>query len=913
MSVCRLCRIGLLLAPFLCFLSAALSTEEVEALRDIFQAAGLYWNETKDPCTLSQVKCDVKRESIVTLTLKSQGITWLPESIGQFQSLQILRLQSNHLVALPDSIGELRSLEDLYLEDNRLTALPDSIGKLQRLLMLDLNINQLTSLPESVGKLRSLRFLYVNVNQLAMLPEAISQLSLSHFQLARNYLTGLPESIGQMKSCRTLNANSNQLTSVPESIAELSQLNLLDLGSNQLTAFPDLRKMEWLSFLSMQNNQLLSLPEWIGDLKSLAKLRLESNKLTWLPVSITQLQNLMYLHLQNNQLNALPDSIGDLKHLEILSLDSNRLISLPESVGSLNLIRLHLDSNLLTSIPRLGSKRLVELRIAKNRLTTLPDFGNMTQLKILSLQSNYLEKLSQSAGNLNSLKVALLHSNRIRDSAEICKLGLGDSLQTLYLHGNRLPEMPPCLNQFVSLEVLTLHRNFLTGEVPEMLAELRNLNVLTLHGNYLHGTLPEELANAPKLAVFSAHSNHLVGPIPSFRLHKDCVNDASFVMDRNTCEDYLPWLVECRAGEFPFHCPKTCGCCHNASARGPVLLLHDNRLSCSLPQEVTSWPEDLRSISLIGNMLGNGSHALPQWIHSHEHQPFLYMSDHKTSDIFKRTILLACMFTLCWVLVLGTSVHRHILVTKAGSDLTRRAHAFVFQMGTALSVMAAFLLVLYYADARYYACGSSFSSTTVGNFSNPYHGNIFAEWAVAIVWSCWVAVGAYFLRRAPTGSVARDGEITSWVALFIKFIYCVCWLCIVALLSFPSVAYAVVCAIPFNNTFRLSAWGLKFFHYQAAFVMVLVDMFITPKVVKAFSDATGMRRSMLMMAARLGTMWLAAVLSTVYLTTHCMNGWTHLWKVPRYIGTQHRHHSWQTSSSHPEPYRNCISACTYII
>ena len=66
---------------------------------------------------------------------------------------------------------------------------------------------------------------------------------------------------------------------------------------------------------------------------------------------------------------------------------------------------------------------------------------------------------------------------------------------------------------------------------------------------------------------------------------------------------------------------------------------------------------------------------------------------------------------------------------------------------------------------------------------------------------------------------------------------------------------------------------------EAALVMVLVDMFITPKLVAFFSDATGMRRSMLLMAARLGTMWLAAVLSTFYLTTHCMNGWTHLWKV----------------------------------
>ena len=51
-----------------------------------------------------------------------------------------------------------------------------------------------------------------------------------------------------------------------------------------------------------------------------------------------------------------------------------------------------------------------------------------------------------------------------------------------------------------------------------------------------------------------------------------------------------------------------------------------------------------------------------------------------------------------------------------------------------------------------------------------------------------------------------------------------------------------------------------------------------------FSNATGMRRSMLLMAARLGTMWLAAVLSTLYLNTHCMNGWTHFWKVAGLCG-----------------------------
>ena len=74
-------------------------------------------------------------------------------------------------------------------------------------------------------------------------------------------------------------------------------------------------------------------------------------------------------------------------------------------------------------------------------------------------------------------------------------------------------------------------------------------------------------------------------------------------------------------------------------------------------------------------------------------------------------------------------------------------------------------------------------------------------------------------------------------------------------------------------------WWPKFLHYQTALLMVLVDIFITPKAVEWFALATGIRRSMLLMAARLGTMWLVAVLVTLYLSTHCMNGWTHFWMV----------------------------------
>ena len=888
MAISRLC-VALSLSILQGVVFATLPQEELDALREMFQVAHLDWNEWQDPCTLKQVRCS--NNHVTSLLLHSQNITWLPESIGQFQFLEDLDLSHNQLISLPSSMtSRLGSLKFLYLAYNQLTSLPDTLGQLQSLAWLFLHHNELRELPSSIWQLESLVKVDLYHNQLTCLPEMVGQLpSLRFLILSSNHLILLPDLFRALPSLDRLDLRHNNLTMVPESIGHLSKLSSLYLGSNRLRMLPEsVGQLKSLRTCLLDNNQLTALPESIGSVQLLEELWAQFNQLTSLPESISKLQRLNYLSVDNNRLNSLPSSLGRLQQLQTLSLDFNRLSSLPESLGDLNMLNLFLDSNRLTSIPKLNSQDLQELRVAKNGLATLPDLSNATRLKVLSLHDNLLERLPHSNADLTRLEVVLLHSNRLHSHEEICELGLGGALKTLYLHGNALHQMPPCLNQWTSLEVLTLHRNLLSGEVPKTLAELPNLAVLTLHANRLHGSLPEELATAPNLAFFSAHANHLEGPIPPLKLRKDCVNDDSFVseINKNTCDVFAqPGLqvFECHNSEVAFHCPKACGKCNNASARGPVLLLHDNRLSCSLPQEVTSWPDDMRSISLIGNMLGSGNLDLPQWVHADEHQPFLYVSSNVTHEIFKRTTFLASVCFMCFLLLFGTTGHRHILSTKAGSELTRKAHVFLLQAGAALSIVAACLLALFYFYASYYACGSGFSSTTVSNFSNPYHGHALVEWAVAILWSLWIAVGAYFLRRAPTLGPTRGRESTSWAVLFMKLIYCCCWLCIVALLSFPSVAYAVVNAIPSNNTLHLSAWWLSFFHYQAALVMVLVDMFVTPKLVALFADATGMRRSMLLMAARLGTMWLAAVLSTFYLTTHCMNGWTHLWKAPGHI------------------------------
>ena len=53
-------------------------------------------------------------------------------------------------------------------------------------------------------------------------------------------------------------------------------------------------------------------------------------------------------------------------------------------------------------------------------------------------------------------------------------------------------------------------------------------------------------------------------------------------------------------------------------------------------------------------------------------------------------------------------------------------------------------------------------------------------------------------------------------------------------------------------------------------------MGITPPLARIISRRSGIQRSMLLMAARTGTMWLNATLCAIYMSEHCMRGWTTL-------------------------------------
>ncbi|MHA2474974.1 MAG: leucine-rich repeat domain-containing protein, partial [Promethearchaeota archaeon] len=110
---------------------------------------------------------------VVMLNLCGQGLTYLPESIGQLKFLQTLDLRNNNLTELPESIGKLEFLEELILHDNALKSIPESIGNLKNLGLLHLDNNNLTSLPDAICNLKTWAPIGLTNNKIDSLSEKI--------------------------------------------------------------------------------------------------------------------------------------------------------------------------------------------------------------------------------------------------------------------------------------------------------------------------------------------------------------------------------------------------------------------------------------------------------------------------------------------------------------------------------------------------------------------------------------------------------------------------------------------------------------------------------------------------------------------------------------------------------------------
>ncbi|XP_024958767.1 probable inactive receptor kinase At5g10020 [Cynara cardunculus var. scolymus] len=283
-------------------------------------------------------------------------------------------------------------------------------------------------------------------------------------------------------------------------------------------------------------------------------------------------------------------SITGLKMLRNLSISTNRFEgTISNVVGSLSSLEyLDISSNLFHGpLPSeiTNIRRLVHLNLSLNNLEgTVPStFGNLKQLKHLDLHSNnFSGKIMSFLSQLGSVAYFDLSSNGFTGTLD---LGLGSdefvsAIEYLNVSHNNLggylfshDGMP----YFDNLEVFDASNNQFVGTVPSF-NFMVSLRILRLGSNKLSGSLPEALLqeSSMSLSELDLSLNELKGPVDSI--------SSTTLRNLNLSFNKLTGILPLNIG----HCA--------------IIDLSSNLLSGNLSR-IQGWGNYVEEINLSSNLL----------------------------------------------------------------------------------------------------------------------------------------------------------------------------------------------------------------------------------------------------------------------------------------------------------------------
>uniref|UniRef100_A0A3B5KPI9 Fibronectin leucine rich transmembrane protein 1b n=1 Tax=Xiphophorus couchianus TaxID=32473 RepID=A0A3B5KPI9_9TELE len=263
----------------------------------------------------------------------------------------------------------------VYCNDRGLSIIPP-LPLTAAILYLQSNRLSNAGLPQSLERSTSIRVIYLYANQLDEFPIHLPP-SLKELHLQDNNIRTLPRSaLAKLPLLERLHLDDNSISTV-------------SIQDRAFSGTPRLR----LLFLS--RNHLSSIPA--GLPASLEELRLDDNRISTIPThAFRGLSSLRRLVLDGNLLantRIADDTFSRLSNLTELSLVRNALQSPPVNLPSAHLVRLHLQDNGMTHIPRAtldGMKRLQRLDLSGNNLTSLPRgiLRDTESLELLLLRGN---------------------------------------------------------------------------------------------------------------------------------------------------------------------------------------------------------------------------------------------------------------------------------------------------------------------------------------------------------------------------------------------------------------------------------------------------------------------------------------------------------------------------------------------
>ncbi|XP_072973327.1 tyrosine-sulfated glycopeptide receptor 1-like [Typha angustifolia] len=539
------------------------------------------WNGS-DCCLWEGIGCNTNG-AVTRISLPSKELRGeISPALANLTQLSYIDLSHNWLAGtLPSALLWSSSIVTFDVSFNRLTGglpeLPSSTNGALPMKLLNVSSNCFTGpFPSfSWGLTRNLVALDGSGNSFTgLVPASLCGGSryLDFLDLSRNQFSGnIPHGFGNCSELRVFLAGHNNLIGIlPDDLFEAASLRHLSLPNNHLSGVLDGKRIAKLSniiMLDLGGNELSGhLPESIGQLVNLEHLALYSNRLSGnLPSSLSNCTSLKDLNLRANNFN------GNLSAFNFSSL------------SNLNTIDLAIN-NFTGGIPEsiYTCRNLIALRLSTNALTGQVSHGmtNLQALSFLSLSINYFTNIS---GTLNILKK--------------CK-----NLTVILLGENFKHEAFPDADwtgEFQRLQILSLGKCQLTGQIPFWLSKLTNLEGLDLSGNKLTGTIPSWFNTLPKLFSLNVSDNYLSGEIPQAITEMPLLASEQGVAQLDPSYFVLPVFNLKIKSWFPQY--------NKLSAFSPSLSLRNNSFTGAIPPEIGR----LKALQVLDLSFNNLSGGIP--------------------------------------------------------------------------------------------------------------------------------------------------------------------------------------------------------------------------------------------------------------------------------------------------------------
>lgn len=223
-----------------------------------------------------------------------------------------------------------------------------------------------------------LKFRLIEMNEgdtIKTIPSEIAKLTyLENFYITGHPITSLPEEFWDLSNLNCLGINYTQIDTVPSEIKKLEKLSFFEISSinmktiqEEIAYLPNLNQL-WISAyidslpLCFKNS---SITQFSSDFSNLKKI----------PEAFFEMKNLDHINIQNAELGVISDDILKIQKLSGLHLRACKIDSISPAIGQLDLVKLSLNMNNLTTLPddivNLGE--MLDLDVSSNRLKNVSD------------------------------------------------------------------------------------------------------------------------------------------------------------------------------------------------------------------------------------------------------------------------------------------------------------------------------------------------------------------------------------------------------------------------------------------------------------------------------------------------------------------------------------------------------------